>query len=269
MPSNKIISLTNPNIKRIVQLRDRTKRKETDLTIIEGAREVLCACAAKVKLTEIYFCPAILKNPEIKQAMVQAQEEGAKLFEVNQDVWGKISYGERQEGVLAVGEPKLVTLNDLKLKSNSFLLVVEHLEKPGNLGAILRTCEAGGVGAVIICDQLTDPYNPNVIRASLGAVFSVPVVVASNEATKDFLCKKKITVYAATPQAQNVYTKCDFTGSLAIVVGNEEQGLTDFWMNAADQQVKIPMAGKIDSLNVSVTAALVIYEVIRQRDIPQ
>ena len=255
MPSQSITSVSNPHIKKVLQLRERKARYECGLTIIEGVREVSCALAAGLKPQELFVCPEFFHDRG-EAGLVGKIGKSATVFEVSKKVFEKISYGERHEGVLAVGQPQAVALHGLKLSSVPFVVIVESVEKPGNLGAILRTCDAAGVEALILCDPATDLYNPNIIRSSLGTIFSVPTVTASLEETKQFLNTNKIKICAAAPQAVQVYTGADLRGALAIVLGSEQKGLTDFWLKNSSLQVKIPMRGKADSLNVSNTAAI-------------
>ena len=265
MPSAKITSLTNPHVKRIIKLRDRTERHQTNATIIEGAREFLCAYEAGVKLTHVYVDPSALADPAVRKILERLNQGGVDVLETSPEVFNKMSYGDRREGILAVGEPSVFSLKDLKFKKNPLLVVVEAVEKPGNLGAILRTCDAASVDGLILCDPRTDVYNPNVIRASLGAVFSVPVALGSRQDVRNFLKEKRILICAAAPQAKKLYTAINFRAPTAIVLGNEDKGLSDFWRQAADEQINIPMMGKVDSLNVSVTTAIIVYEALRQR----
>ncbi|MFA5088565.1 MAG: RNA methyltransferase [Candidatus Omnitrophota bacterium] len=260
----KITSLTNPHVKQVVKLRDRTSRAETGLTIIDGIRELEMAFKAAVEGVEIFICPEILGpgNPGIIEKIGRS---GVPLFETTQEVFAKISYGDRQEGVLMVCRPKQLSFKDLKLNQAALVVVAERIEKPGNLGAILRTCDSAGVNALIIADGLTDVYNPNVIRSSLGAVFTVAVVSSSNADAFQFLKDNGMKILAAVPNAPTLYTRTDFKGASAILVGNEQGGLTEFWMKKADQKMAIPMQGAADSLNVSATAAILVYEALRQR----
>ncbi len=273
MPRDKITSLTNPRVKELVRLRAGGHRKDSGVTIVDGAREVLRAMEAGIKFKEFYVCPELLgRDEEAKQ--LQAKLSGFKVpvFEVARIVFAKIAYGDRQEGVLGVCEVPKRSLTDLKLKANACLpdrqalvVIIEHVEKPGNLGAILRTCDAAGVNGVFVCDSKTDLYNPNVIRASVGTIFTVNTVQCSNDEALRFLRMKGIKAYAASPQAQTIYTQVNLTGAVAIVLGSEQEGLSDFWDKNADARVKIPMHGRSDSLNVSTSAAILIYEAIRQR----
>jgi len=258
----KITSLTNPHIKHVVKLRNRKDRDGYGQTIVEGHREITRALEAGISIMELYFtADGKSETRGIVQKMIKKE---TTVYETTKEVFSKISYGDHEEGVLAVVEPKSVELNRYQ-KVNPLFVVIEGVEKPGNLGAILRTCDGAGVDGVIICDTKTDIYNPNVIRASLGTVFTNKVLVASNEDTLEFLRSNKIKVCATRVQAETLYTKENLTGALAIVVGSEQDGLSSFWADNAQLQVKIPMKGKADSLNVSASAAILLYEAVRQR----
>ena len=263
MHSDKIISLKNPKIKSIVGLREHYRR--SDYTLIEGKREVLQALAAGIEVKEIFICPDEFKKHGIDIALPKFSSLRVPVYETTPEVFAKISYGDRREGILAVGKPRILSLKDFQLSPNPFLVILEGIEKPGNLGAILRTSVAAGVDGVILSDPKTDVYNPNVIRASLGTVFSVQTAVSSKEETLKFLRTKGIRIIASFPSAETSYTQINFKEPLCLVVGSEEKGLSSFWMKQADGKIKIPMFGKIDSLNVSVSAAILLYEVRRQR----
>ncbi len=264
----KITSLHNLQLKKIIQLRDHKARRETGLTIVEGLREVSRLQEAQkrgVEFKELFVCREFLKDDGKEDFVKRIEAQAVSIFEVSKEVYAKISFGDRREGLLAVCRPKILTLQDVVLKKFPLLLVVEGLEKPGNLGAILRTCDAAGVDGLLVCDGQTDVYNPNVIRASLGTIFSVSVVQSTQVEILKFLNDRKIEICAATPDAIKTYFETDFKVPTAIVLGSEEKGLSDFWLEAADCQIKIPMHGKADSLNVSTTAGILIYEALRQR----
>ena len=277
MRCDKITSLTNPRIKHVVQLRNRKQRAENGLTIVEGVREVTRAFEAGVAFKEIYICCELLEALEAGEIsatngtnlMGLLVKKSALLkvpvYETTKTVYSKISYGDRSEGVLAVCAPKPLSFKAFALNKRPLFVIVERVEKPGNLGAILRTCDGAGVDGVVICDGKTDIYNPNVIRASLGTVFSVKTMISSNAEALAFLRSRSVKVCATQPQAKTVYTKAKLTNAVAIVVGSEQGGLTDFWAEHADLKVKIPMRGFADSLNVSVATAILLYETIRQR----
>lgn len=269
MPSRRITSLTNPKIKKAVHLRASKERQAQGVTIVEGDKEISRALEGKVFFQEVYVCPELFAGAgdaaSYRLLLDRLAASQISIYETTKAVFSKIAYGDRQEGILAVCKTPRHSLADMRLKGIPFLVVVEGVEKPGNLGAILRTCDGAGVDGMIVCDPQTDLYNPNVIRASLGTIFSVPTVVSSSAEVFDFLKSKGVMVCAASPQAQDVYTRVNLQGPLAVVVGSEDEGLSDFWMKNSDLQVKIPMQGCADSLNVSSSTAILLYEALRQR----
>lgn len=266
MHSN-IISLTNSRIKKIVQLRDRKKRQEFGLTIVEGVREVERAIDCKVDIKELYCCSDMLKKMGALELEKKIGNLEVPKFELSNEVFSKASYGDRHEGVIALMSIPDASLSSIKFKKNCkpLLVIVESVEKPGNLGAILRTCDGAGVDGVIVCDEKTDVYNPNVIRASLGTIFSIQVGVEVSPDVLDYLRSKKIKICATTPTAEKSYTDADLSEPVAIFLGSEQSGLSEFWINNADEKVNIPMNGIADSLNVSASTAVVVYEALRQR----
>jgi TrmH family RNA methyltransferase len=201
----------------------------------------------------------------IKKIGAAAAQQQGTLHETSPKVFSRMAYGDKEEGIIALANIRHKTLADLRPGKMPLLLVLEGIEKPGNVGAILRTAGAVGVDGVILTEGATDLYNPNTIRASLGAVFSVDAVASDNQKTYDFLNKHKIPVIAATPQAKKNYLQADLRGALALVMGSEEAGLSPFWLKHADTSVLIPMNAAVDSLNVSTSAAILLYEIIRQR----
>ncbi len=256
----KIESLQNFKIKQVVKLGKNHERKKTGLFVVEGLKELERAYRAGMEMEYILFCSDLLDSiPEY------LNDDEGKIYDVSQEVLKKISYKENPDGVLAVAKRKEVDLNDLKLKKNPLLVVLEAVEKPGNLGAILRSADASGVDAIIVCDARTDIYNPNVIRASLGTVFSMQVAISNKEESLTYLQKNKISSFATSPNASQFYTEQNLQGPVAVIIGTEHEGLSDFWLRNVDEQIKIPMLGMTDSLNVSVSTAVVLYEVIRQR----
>lgn len=265
MTYGKITSAANPRVKGVVRLRGRGRRTETGLTVVEGRREVARALESGVRFKELYVCRPLFEASGAGECVKKAGALKTPVYETAEAVFAKMSYGDCRDGILGVCAPAPLTLSDLKHRENSLFVVVEGVEKPGNLGAILRACDGAGVDGAIICGRGTDLYNPNVIRASLGAVFSVKAAASSNEAALDFLRAGNVTVCAALPQAKTVYTKAKLTGALAVAVGSEQSGLTGFWARHADLKVKIPMRGLADSLNVSAAAAVLLYEIVRQR----
>jgi TrmH family RNA methyltransferase len=264
----KITSFANPKIKDVVKLRERRERIRTGLTVVEGIREVAAAIKAGVEISEVFICPSLYEG-QIQgdvDAMLRGLKDSVEVSEVSKEIFAKICFGERSEGIVALGRARIKTLKDLKLKKNPLLMLIERVEKPGNLGAILRTCDAAGIDALLVCDPATDIYNPNVIRASLGTVFSVDTVAGSTEEIAGFLKSNKIKVVAATPSGNKKYTSLDFRAAVVLALGSEMSGLSDFWLKTADEKAFIPMKGEADSLNTSVAAALMAYEAIRQRE---
>lgn len=253
-----ITSLQNPKVKNLVKLIEKSsERKEQDLIVIEGLRELGLAISAGMEINQLYFCPSIGATQEALPSQ--------QYFEVSKEVFAKVAYRENSDGYIALLKPRYYSLGTLPLTKNPFIIILESVEKPGNLGAILRTADAANIDAVIICDPRTDIYNPNAIRSSVGCIFTVPIVVSNNEDVKDWLDSKSISYYAAALTAKEVYTDIDFTKSSAIIMGTEATGLSDFWLNNSTSQIKIPMEGKIDSLNVSISTAVLTFEAKRQR----
>lgn len=259
-----ITSPSNPRIKQLVALRRRRSREQSDVTLVEGLAEIELALAAGVRPRTIYYCPA-LTNPESLPLAGHAAQRGAEVIQVSRPVFEKISYREGPDGWLAVVPAISTGLDHLEPGPRPLVLVCAGLEKPGNLGAILRTADAAGVAAVIAADAVTDWGNPNVVRASKGTVFSVPVASAPTADVLDWLAARRLQVVAATPDATQLVTDADLTGPTAIAVGAEQAGLSPEWLKRADVRVRIPMFGKADSLNVSTSAAIILYEAVRQR----
>ncbi len=256
----KITSLQNALIKKALGLREARERCEQGMTIIDGAREIKRAFEAGIIFSEVFYVKgqqdALLKQLSVRK--IESVEVSGKVLE-------KLAYGQRHEGIVALARTPLLSLKDLKLSKEPLVVVLESLEKPGNLGAVLRTCDGAGVEVVLVCDPKTDVYNPNVIRSSTGVVFKIPVVCATPEEISSFLKSKKIKICASQPAATKLYTQVDFKGAWALVLGSETEGLSDFWLKFAEVTVKIPMNGLSDSLNVSVSAAIILYEALRQR----
>jgi len=265
MPHQEITSLQNPRIKAVVKLRDKKNRDQTGLMIVEGKREISRAGQAGIVFKEIYFSKDFLTQSTNREFQTQVGEGIKDVFDVEDSVFEKICFGDRDEGVLAVCLQPKKTWDDLKIGKKPLLVVLEGLEKPGNLGAVLRTCDGAGVDGLIVCDGITDIYNPNVVRASTGIVFSIPVIQATSQETIAFLKSRQILICATLPDAEKEYADVDMNIPLAVVMGSEQKGLSSFWREQADQKVKIPMKGNADSLNVSVATSVIIYEAIRQR----
>jgi len=260
-----ISSLQNPKIKEVVKLRDRRAREESGLFVIEGYRELKRALDAGRQIQTLFSCPEFFLG--VNEDQIIHQCKAALHLKCTSAVFAKISYRDRPDGLLAMAPQLHLTLADLKLKQNPFLVVAEGVEKPGNLGTILRSCDGAGVDAVIVCDPTTDIHNPNVVRSSVGTLFTLPVLETDSRETILFLKERGIAIVAATPQASLEFTQADFKVPLAIVVGTEQYGLTEDWMKNADVFVRIPMFGVADSLNVASATTLLLYEVVRHRNL--
>lgn len=265
MPIERITSLQNPRVKQLVKLRDRRPRDEAGVFLVEGYREIRRALEKNVVLAELYVAPEWFLGENEPGLIAAAEAAGAKVFELSRDAFAKVAYRERPDGLLAVAPQWKRTLEDLTLKPQPFLLVVEAIEKPGNLGTILRSADAAGCDAVIVCDPVTDIFNPNVVRASTGVLFSVPLVVDESSRVLAWLKQKGMRTVATTPAAEKIYSDVDLRGPLAIVMGSEQYGLSDFWLKNADVPVRIPMAGQADSLNVAMATIITLFEAVRQR----
>ncbi|MEW6285503.1 MAG: RNA methyltransferase [Chloroflexota bacterium] len=260
-----ITSPQNPRVKHIVKLReDKRQRQKDGLLLVEGWDEIQLAISAGHRPRTLLTAPELASRP-LTFPSAETEVEPVETLTVSRAAFEKMSYRDNPDGWLAVFPIPQTTLAGLNVSDVPLVIVAESIEKPGNLGAILRTADAAGVDALLLCDPRVDPWNPNVIRASRGTVFSVPVVECGNASALAWLRAHRIRVLAATPSAQTTYSDVDMTRPTAIAVGTEDEGLTDFWMNNADVQVKIPMLGKVNSLNVSVSTALIVYEAVRQR----
>lgn len=262
-------SLQNPRIKEAIGLRERSQRNTSGLFIIEGYRELLRAVDGKQSVDTLFFCPSLFLGSNEWALIERLKQRGARLLECTDKVFRKLSYRDRPDGLLAVAEQQPWTTERLEEKialvQNPFLVVAEAIEKPGNLGTILRSSDAVGVDGLIVCDRCTDIYNPNVVRASVGTLFTVPVVEAAGPEILNLLKRRGIQILAATPSAEKEFTEVDMSGPLAIAVGTEQLGLSKLWMEEADIQVRIPMCGVADSLNVAMATTLLLYEALRQR----
>ncbi len=252
-----ITSPSNPKVKRLLALQQKSsERRERGLFVVEGRRELQHCIDAGFAVDSVFVCPALLSS---------APEAGAKVFEVSEEVYAKIAMREGTEGVVAEVRMPERRLEDLALPENPLVMVLERVEKPGNLGAVLRSADAAGADAVLVCDPLTDLWNPNLIRASVGAVFTVPCVACSSQEAIPWLKARGIRILTAQLQDSSLYYDCDMTVGTALVMGTEATGLTGQWRQAADAHIRIPMLGALDSLNVSVSAAILLFEAVRQR----
>ncbi len=253
-----ITSLQNPRVKQIVKLRDDKKQRQSDgLMLVEGYDEISLALEAGHQPITLFIAPELVRR-DIKEVTTE-------ILTVSPAVFEKMSYRENPDGWLGVFPVPRISLDDLRLSEMPFIIVAESVEKPGNLGAILRTADAANVDAVLVCDPRVDVYSPNVVRASRGTIFTVPVVETKSTRALVYLQQRGIRILAATPSAEAEYTRQDLRVPLAVAVGTEDEGLSKLWMGQADMQVKIPMMGKVNSLNVSIATALIVYEAVRQR----
>ncbi len=259
-PGTVITSTQNPKIKSLLSLEKPRERRKQCLFIIEGRKEIKMAIEAGYKIGNIFYCNDVITEKELGSLA-----EDKLVIPVTKEVFDKIAIRENSGGVIAVAEMKVHRLDQIQLSKNPLVLVLESIEKPGNLGAIFRTADAAGIDAVIICDPQTDFYNPNVIRSSLGCVFTKPMASATSEETIAWLKKNKIQIYCTCLMASHPYHQIDFTQPSAIVMGTEATGLSEVWISHADANIIIPMMGKIDSMNVSTSAAVVVFEACRQR----
>jgi TrmH family RNA methyltransferase len=260
-----ITSAGNAHIKQAMSLREAKARREEGLTVIDGLREIQRAFRAEIQIEKVFICPSMLVSKDASNLLTHLKKIKTQLIEVNAQILEKIAFGQRLEGMVAIARIPQRSLASLKPSAKAIFVIAQGLEKPGNIGAILRTCDAVGVDGLILVETKTDLFNPNVIRASTGTVFSVPTAVADSKAVKEFLNRYRIRSCGLFPQAQELYSDIDYTDSIAIVLGSEDKGLDDFWKRQTDEQMKIPMKGMADSLNVSVCSAIVLYEAVRQR----
>jgi TrmH family RNA methyltransferase len=265
MTSPHITSRQNPRVKDAVKLRDARGRQQQGRIIVDGPREILRAIEAGVRAIEAFVCAELCRSADSERAVDGARSSGAEVLDVSSGVFSKLVFGDREDGIVLVAEMPRRILGDLRLPANPLVAVLEGIEKPGNLGAILRSADAAGVDAVIVADGRTDLFNPNTIRASLGTVFRTNVCEASSAETLAWLSQHALKILAARPDAEREYTDADFRGGVAILLGSEATGLSDAWSGGNETAVRLPMCGIADSLNVSTTAAVLFYEALRQR----
>ncbi len=255
-----LTSPKNPKIREVILLRERRHRDRSGRFLIEGYRELSRAVDSEVEIAALFVCPELYLG-ENEPSLIERC--GARTYRCPPEIFRKISYRDRPDGLLAVALQWQRTLDDLP--AGSLYVVAEAIEKPGNLGTILRSCDATGVDGVIVCDRCTDIFNPNTVRASVGTLFSVPVIEAGGEETITWLQDRGISILAATPAAKALYTEVDLTGPVAVALGTEQLGLSERWLDAADLRVRLPMSGSADSLNVAMAATVLLYEAVRQR----
>ena len=274
-----ITSAQNPKIKNLLLLQEKSKaRREQGLFVVEGRRELEHCLEAGFQVRTLFICPELAGNDALPGAFTRTgPRSGAEgrasspatdplVIEIPENLYRKVAYRESTEGIIAEVECKERRLEDLALTEHPLVMVLESVEKPGNLGAVLRSADAARADAVIVCDPLTDLYNPNLIRASLGGIFTVPTVAATSEETIAWLKARGIRILTAQLQDSSWYYDIDMTVGTALVMGTESTGLTDIWRRAADAHIRIPMLGRLDSLNVSVSAAILLFEAVRQRN---
>lgn len=258
----KIESVQNPFIKSLVQIQEKAKaRKQTGTFLIEGHREIELALKGRYELETILFLPEIISE----NLLNELTNKQINAVQISKEVYQKLAYRDTTEGILAVAKTKSLSLTDLKLSKNPLLLIAEGIEKPGNLGAILRTADAANIDAVIIANPRTDLYNPNIVRSSVGCLFTRQIAIATSEEIIAFLKENNINFYSATLQNSTSYHKQDYTKPTALVVGTEATGLSEIWRKESTSNIIIPMQGEIDSMNVSVAAAILLFEAKRQR----
>lgn len=261
--SEKITSLSNPKIKNLVKLGKGRGRDRKEHFIFEGLKEIELAMLSGIDILSVFYCVEIAPEKDLRQVLDAIPE--SRHIQITPEIFAKVAYRDTTGGIVFMAKTRYATLSEINLPVNPLVLVLESVEKPGNLGGILRTADAAGVDLVIVCDPLTDLYNPNIIRNSLGCIFTVPVVVCTSEEALAFLRNHHIRVLVTDLQHSQNYHLIDYRLPSAFVMGTEHSGTSPFWLNAADLRIKIPMLGKIDSLNVSTSTAVLVYEAVRQR----
>jgi len=268
-------SLQNPRIKSLVRLRDRRDRDRDGQFVIEGYREISRAVESKLPMEEVFTCPELYLGVQEQQLLEEASSRcGAQICYVTKEVFQKVSYRDRPDGLIARAPKPEWGLDRWNLESDEsgqgdspIFIVAQSIEKPGNLGTLLRTADAAAVSGLVVVDRCTDIFNPNVVRASVGTLFTVPVVECSSEDALAWFRERRIRLVATSPDASESYTESDLSGPIAIVMGSEQYGLDERWLSQTDLQVSIPMAGSADSLNVAMATAVVLFEAIRQRSL--
>ena len=260
-------SAQNPKVKRLLALQQKSsERRQAGLFVVEGLREVQHCVEVGYQLDTLFICPSLYVDEAQTDELLRSLPSDVHVFELTPQVYEKVAYRGTTEGVIAEVRTRQLQLEDLQLREDALIVVLERVEKPGNLGAVLRSADAAQADAVIVCDPLTDLYNPNLIRSSIGAIFTVPTVACSSEECIRFLQQRGISILTAQLQDSYLYYDTDMRRSTAIVMGTESTGLTDQWRQAATAHIRIPMLGRLDSLNVSVSAAILLFEAVRQRN---
>jgi len=263
--STRITSRQNPRIKDAALLRNSRERQRRGQFLIDGAREIARALEAGIRVVQAFVCEELCTSAESRRVVELVEASSAEVFRISPEVSEKLAFGERDEGVIVVAETVRRGLDDLKLAERPIVAVMEGIEKPGNLGAILRSADAAGIDAVIVVDGRTDLFNPNTIRASLGTVFRTNVCEATSAEVIRWLTDRQLPIFAARPDATKLYTEVNLRSGAAIVLGSEAAGLTGIWSGSNVTAVRLPMHGIADSLNVSTTAAVLFYEALRQK----
>jgi RNA methyltransferase, TrmH family len=261
----KLTSASNPRIKAAMKLRNPRERAEQGRIKIDGLREISRALDGSVRMREFFVCPELCDSAEARSILSRLEETDAEQFEVTPALFAKIAYGTRLEGIVAVAEMPRRTLAELRLPDQPLVAVLEGVEKPGNIGAVLRSADGADVSAVIVAGEGADLFNPNAIRASMGTVFTLPVCTASVAETLTWLRQQKLAIFASRVDGAIDYSACDFSQPCAILLGSEDEGLSDAWRADDITAIRLPMHGAADSLNVSATAAVLFYEAVRQR----
>ncbi len=260
-----ISSARNPRLTAAAQLRKRRERDRSGQILVEGLREIECACDVGLRPSELFLTADAGRSDECAKILKVCADSQTDVLICTPPAFAKLAVRESAYGVIGIFPKPHLDISRLEVTSPSLVVVAERLEKPGNLGAILRTCDGAGVDAVIVSDPATDIYNPNVIRASLGTVFTQPVVMLDRANAVGWLRRNDFRIVAASPAGSETYTDTDYRANTAIVLGSEARGLSENWRADADALVRIPMHGGVDSLNVSATAAVLLYEAVRQR----
>lgn len=260
-----ISSLHNPRVKEAVNLRDSRERRRLKRFRIDGARELRRAIESGLELAEVFICPALCRSDDCRWVLEALTRLPVPQLQVTPAVFAKLAFGDRAEGIVALANSSERTLQDLKLSRVPLVAVLEGVEKPGNVGAVLRSADAVGLDALVIADGGTDLYNPNAIRASLGTIFTVPMCAAPAAAVRTWLTSRRVPIFAARVDAKVNYTDVDLAGPAALLLGSEATGLSGIWNSPGVTPIRLPMHGIADSLNVAAAAAVLFYEALRQR----
>lgn len=263
-----LTSFANPRVRAATALRQRRERDRSGLTLVDGSRELRRVLDAGAVVVEAFICEPLLAGADARAVLDRLRADQTMLHSTSEAIFAKIAFGERTEGIVAVVRIPPAAIDDLDLPSDPLVAVIEGVEKPGNVGAILRSADGAGADAVIAVDARTDLFNPNTIRASAGTAFSVPLAAASSREAIDWLRERGLRIVAARVDADLLYTRADLTGPLALALGAESKGLTEAWTDPDIETVRLPMLGVADSLNVSASAAVLLYEARRQRGVP-